>query len=299
MRVVLVTGMSGSGKTQAIHALEDIGFYTIDNLPIQLIDKLVQLFSGTQGEVEKLALVIDARAVHRSGGTMDLKLGGATSDLDSLPSALESIRLAGHEVDLLFLDASDEVLERRYSETRRRHPLATDGTLKSGIQAEREVLEPLRFAANRIIDTGRMSVHELRKEIERIYTGAGTAKILSVTVMSFGFKHGVPPEADMVLDVRFLPNPHFVQELRPLTGENEAVARFVLDRDETRAFLEHTYRLLEFLLPKYDEEGKAYLTLAIGCTGGRHRSVSLVREIADWMSKQGRRVQVRHRDISR
>jgi UPF0042 nucleotide-binding protein len=299
MRIVVLTGMSGSGKSTAIRALEDMGFYTIDNLPIKLIDKLVQLLSGTQGEVEKLALVVDARAVtHRTAGTMD-KIPPAMTDLEELPRALETNRLAGHEVDLLFLDATDDVLERRFSETRRRHPLATDGTLKSGLQAERQLLEPLRLAASSIIDTSRMSLHDLRKEIEHIFSSERTARSMSVTVMSFGFKYGVPPESDLVLDVRFLPNPHFQHELRPLTGEDDAVSRFVLDRDDTRAFLEHGYRLLEFLLPKYEDEGKSYLTIAIGCTGGRHRSVAIVRELADWIGRRGRRVQIRHRDIAR
>lgn len=295
MRIIVLTGMSGSGKSTAIHALEDIGFYAIDNLPVKLIDKLVELLSSTHGEVEKLALVVDARAVH-------LPKAGApevSSDLALVPKALDLNRLAGHEVDLLYLDATDDALERRYSETRRRHPLSADGSVKSGILAERNLLEPLRSAATRIIDTSRMSVHDLRKEIQHVFSaGRGSAR-LSVTVVSFGFKNGVPPESDLVLDVRFLPNPHFLPDLRPLTGEDDAVSRFVLDRDETRTFLDRTYQLFEFLLPKYEEEGKAYLTISIGCTGGRHRSVAIVRELADWITAQGRRVQIRHRDVSR
>lgn len=296
MRIVVLTGMSGSGKSTAIHALEDLGFYAIDNLPIKLMDKLVELFSSTHGEVEKLALVVDARAV------MPLRAGvnEISSDLEMLPKSLDLNRLAGHEVDLVFLDAADEVLERRYSETRRRHPLSGDGSVKAGIHAERQLLEPLRNAATRLIDTSRMSMHDLRRELQHLFSGArGAASTLSITVLSFGFKHGVPPEADLMLDVRFLPNPHFLPDLRPQTGENDAVSRFVLDREETREFLDRTYQLLEFLLPRYDEEGKAYLTLAIGCTGGRHRSVAIVREVAEWIARQGRRVQIRHRDIAR
>jgi UPF0042 nucleotide-binding protein len=199
----------------------------------------------------------------------------------------------------VFLDAADDMLERRYSETRRRHPLSPDGTVKEGIAAERELLEPLRFSATRVIDTSNMSVHDLKKEISHLYSSVGADHGLSVSLMSFGFKHGAPAEADLVFDVRFLPNPHFVPELRPHTGIEEPVSRYVLDREETREFLKRLYNLLEFLIPKYQDEGKAYLTIAIGCTGGRHRSVALAREIAAWIEKSGRRVQVRHRDIAR
>jgi RNase adapter protein RapZ len=293
VRIVVLTGMSGSGKSTAMHALEDVGFYTIDNLPIKLIDKLVELFSSTLGDVEKLALVVDARAALPRAST-----GFDTTALETVPKSLERNRTAGHEVDLLFLDAADDVLERRYSETRRRHPLGSDGSVKLGIAAERAVLEPLKNAATRIIDTSRMSMHDLRKEIQYQFSGRGTSP-LSITVLSFGYKYGVPSEADLVFDVRFLPNPHFIPELRPFTGENEAVSRFVLDRDETRTFFDRLHSLLEFLLPKYEEEGKAYLTIAIGCTGGQHRSVAIARELSDWIAKAARRVQVRHRDINR
>ncbi|MCK6547691.1 RNase adapter RapZ [Myxococcota bacterium] len=294
MRIVVLTGMSGSGKSTAIHALEDSGYYAIDNLPIKLIDKLIELLSSTLGEIDKLALVVDARAAQlpRAAGLQ------GQSELEMLPRSLEVIRQSGHEVELVFLDASDTVLERRYSETRRRHPLAPDGTVPAGILAERTLLEPLRSAATRVLDTSTMSVHELRKQIQHLFSSDGVTP-LSVTVLSFGFKHGVPHEADLVFDVRFLPNPHFVPELRPLTGENEGVARYVLDRDDTRAFLAHLQSMLAFLLPRYEAEGKAYLTIAIGCTGGRHRSVAVAREVAAWIEGQGRKVQIRHRDAGR
>lgn len=307
MRIVVLTGMSGSGKSTAIRALEDAGYYTIDNLPIRLLDKLVELLVSSMGEVQKLALVVDARAASipraiTATNTNTLPPSQITGewqkDFVLVPRALELNRDAGHEVDLVFLDAADDVLERRYSETRRRHPLSPDGTVKAGIAAERDLLETLRMAATRVIDTSTMSVHELKREIAHLYSGAGDQR-LSVSLVSFGFKHGVPPEADLVFDVRFLPNPHFVPELKPHTGIEEPVARYVLDRDETREFLKHIYSLLEFLLPKYQDEGKAYLTIAIGCTGGRHRSVALAREIGAWVEKSGRRVQVRHRDIER
>jgi RNase adapter protein RapZ len=302
MRIVVLTGMSGSGKSTAIRALEDAGYYTIDNLPIRLFDQLIELLTSSMGEVQKLALVVDARAISvpriSASSTLPPITGEWQKDFVQMPLSLDVNRLQGHEVDLVFLDAADDILERRYSETRRRHPLSPDGTVKAGIAAERELLEPLRAAATRVIDTSRLTVHELKREISHLYFGTGDPT-LSVSLVSFGYKHGVPPESDLVFDVRFLPNPHFVAELRPHTGEEPDVAKYVLDRDETRDFLKRIYDLLGFLLPKYQDEGKAYLTIAIGCTGGRHRSVALAREIAGWIEKSGRRVQLRHRDIGR
>ncbi len=291
MRIVVVTGMSGSGKTHALHALEDIGYYAIDNLPIRLLDKLVELFGGTTGEVEKLALVVDARMSQGASAH-------APSDLTLVPNILQGTRLKGHEVDLVFLDAADDVLARRYSETRRRHPLSADGSVASGVALERALLEPLQVAATARFDTSRMSVHDLKHRIQHAFSG-GAAAPLSVTVMSFGFKHGVPAEADLVLDVRFLPNPYFVEDLRLRTGLEPPVAEYVLDRPDTRTFLERTTSLLDFLLPRYDDEGKAYLTIAIGCTGGRHRSVAIAGAIARWIEARGTRVQSRHRDLER
>ena len=285
MRIVVVTGVSGSGKSTAIRALEDIGYYTIDNFPIRLLDKLVELFAGTSGEIEKLALVVDARAAR---------------ELEALPAVFNRAQQDGQQLDLLFLDASDDALARRYSETRRRHPLSPDGSVKGGITAERQMLEPVQHLATTTIDTTRMSVHDLKREIQHAFDAEreGQDK-LSVTVMSFGFKHGVPTEADLMFDVRFLPNPYFVEELRASTGENEAVSSYVLEREEAKAFLEKATSLLEFLLPQYQQEGKVYLTLAIGCTGGRHRSVAIARYLGVWIQDLGFRAQVRHRDIDR
>lgn len=291
MRIVVVTGMSGSGKTAALRALEDLGFYCIDNLPITLLDKLVELFSSTTGEVERLALVVDARMTQGRGSHPDNRLA-------SIPEALEKTRQAGHEVDLVFLDASEEILERRFSETRRRHPLSSDGSVKAGIQAEHVLLEPLEQAATSKIDTSQMSVHELKAAVQHAYASRSDAESgPSVTVMSFGFKHGAPSHADLVFDVRFLPNPYFVEELRALTGNDAAVARHVLDRPETQTFIEKIEDLLAFLLPRYADEGKVYLTIAFGCTGGHHRSVALANLIGTWMQERGGRVQVRHRDL--
>lgn len=295
MRIVVLTGMSGSGKTNALRALEDVGFYAIDNLPIPLIDKLVELFSASKGEIEKLVLVVDARTA--AGGAS----ASQTGELQLVPVTLDLTRKAGHEVDLVFLDAEDDVLVRRFSETRRRHPLGADGSVRGGIEAERLLLEPLRAAATMILDTSQMSVHDLRRRIQTAFRQRGTqaGPQLRVTAMSFGFKHGLPPEADLVLDVRFIPNPFFVEELRPKTGVDEEVARFVLSREETRGFLEHLRNMLSYLLPHYEREGKAYLTVAIGCTGGRHRSVALAVELTRWIEAQGLPARVVHRDLGR
>lgn len=291
MRIVVITGMGGSGKTTVLKALEDAGYYAIDNLPVVLLDKLVELF-GASAELSKVALVVDAR-------TRQLQGASITGVLASVPPLLDAYRTLGHEVDVVFLDTDDEVLSRRYSETRRRHPLSPDGSVEGGIRAERALLEPLRQAATTSIDTSGMSVHDLRREIEHAFAAGTDGRHLSVTVMSFGFKHGVPPQADLVMDVRFLPNPFFVEALKNQTGNDPAVARYVLDRPETAGFFDRFLPLLEYLLPKYEGEGKAYLTVAIGCTGGRHRSVAVANQVAQWVEQRGGRVQVSHRDVAR
>ncbi len=291
MRIVLITGMSGSGKTTVLKALEDAGYYAIDNLPVVLLDKLVELF-GASAELSKVALVIDAR-------TRQLQGASIAGVLASVPPLLNAYRALGHEVDVVFLDTDNEVLSRRYSETRRRHPLSPDGSVEGGIRAERALLEPLRLAATTSIDTSGMSVHDLRREIEHAFAAGSDGRHLSVTVMSFGFKHGVPPQADLVMDVRFLPNPFFVEALKNQTGNDPDVARYVLERPETAGFFDRFMPLLEFLLPKYEAEGKAYLTVAIGCTGGRHRSVAVTNQVAQWVEQRGGRVQVSHRDVAR
>lgn len=313
MRIVVLTGMSGSGKTNALRALEDVGFYAIDNLPVPLIDRLVELFSASQSEIEKLVLVVDARTAAGSAASRSSDLPTPTpgnnpqtplpsaGELELVPAALELTRRSGHDVDLVFLDAADDVLVRRFSETRRRHPLGAGGSVRGGIEAERELLAPLRARASLVVDTSAMSVHELRRHVQQAFQQRGTQRgsDLQVTIMSFGFKHGLPAEADLVFDVRFIPNPYFVEELRPKTGEDSAVAAYVLRRDETQGFLDHVRPFLEFLLPHYEREGKAYLTVAFGCTGGRHRSVALAADTGRWLREQGHPARVLHRDLGR
>ncbi|MEM1024121.1 MAG: RNase adapter RapZ [Myxococcota bacterium] len=292
MRIVVITGTGGSGKTNALRALEDAGFYAIDNLPIRLLDDLVALFGSSGGDTERLALVIDARM------TM-LHQDGARS-IELAPEILEATRTQGHEVVLVYLDASTEILERRYSETRRRHPLSTDGTVLSGILNERSLLAPLRQACQTSLDTGEMSVHDLRRTIQHALAPKDAEDSrLSIGVMSFGFKYGVPPEADLVFDARFIQNPYFVPELRSKTGLDQDVVDYVRAQVSFTPFLEHLQSLLGFLLPEYEKEGKAYLTIAIGCTGGRHRSVVTARDLHAWLSKEGFRSDARHRDVAR
>ncbi|MEQ8279190.1 MAG: RNase adapter RapZ [Deltaproteobacteria bacterium] len=290
MQIVVITGMSGSGKTNALRALEDVGYYAIDNLPIRLLDGLVELFSSADRELSKVALVVDSRTA------------GATDEghaLASVPRALEVTRAGGHDVDLVFLEASDAALERRFSETRRRHPLSIDGSVETGIAAERQLLGALAQAATTTIDTTEMSVHDLRRTIQHAFGGSERMAQLSVTVTSFGFKYGTPSDANLVFDVRFLPNPYFVEGLREQSGKDPEVSKFVLTNEDTVAFLERLLPMVDFLLPRYEKEGKAYVTVAIGCTGGRHRSVAIAERVAEYLAEGGRRVHVRHRDVSR
>ena len=279
MKVVVVTGVSGAGKSTALRALEDLGFYCADNLPMPLLPKFIELLAARE-EVSRAALVVDAR----SGDFLE----------DAAPT-LEAVRAAGHSIEVLFLDAPDDVLIRRFSETRRRHPLS-GSNVREGLAAERSSLAPLRQSATTVVDTRDLTVHALRALVLERY-GRSEAT-LAVTVLSFGFKYGLPMEADMVLDVRFLPNPFFVEGLSNLTGEDPQVGKFVLDNPETQLFLAKADELLALCLAAFEREGKSYATVAIGCTGGRHRSVVLASEL-------GRRlrtistVSVRHRDVHR
>lgn len=282
-KVVVLTGVSGSGKTTALRALEDAGFYCIDNLPVVFLEKLLELSGHTAGEVSRIALVVDARE-----GRF----------LAEAPRIIEEVRQKG-DVEVLFLDASDDSLVRRYSETRRRHPLSGEGgTVMDGIAAERRALSQLKAIADEIVDTTTLNVHELKRLVSRRFV-AGEGSRLGVTVVSFGFRYGLPTHADAVLDVRFLPNPYFVPELRPYPGTDPRVAEYVLGQADAKAFLDRIFDLFAFLLPRYRAEGKSYLTLAIGCTGGKHRSVALAAALTERLEKAGQPVRLWHRDIEK
>jgi UPF0042 nucleotide-binding protein len=261
-QMVVITGMSGSGKSTAIRALEDSGFFCIDNLPVVLLPKLTEL-AGLGSALPRLALVIDARE-----GVF----------LTEAPRYINEARRGGSPVEVLFLDSSDESLHRRFSETRRRHPLAPSGSVEEGIRREREALRDLRELADQVIDTSPLNVHDLKRMVQSRFSPE-PATAPSISVMSFGYRYGVPPQADLVFDVRFLPNPYFIPELKAFTGRDPRVSRYVLDRPETQEFLTRIEELCRFLFPRYQKEGKAYLTVALGCTGGKHRSVAMAHEL--------------------
>ncbi len=281
-QIVVITGMSGSGKSTAIRALEDAGWFCIDNLPAPLLPKVTEL-SAPGGEDKKLAFVIDVRE------------GRFLADA---PRVIDEARRAGHHVDVLFLDSSDDALVRRYSETRRRHPLAGRGGVHEGIARERAALKELREQAQHLLDTSALTVHELKRQISSRFGGESTGQ-LALTLISFGFKYGVPSQADLVFDVRFLPNPYFVPELKAFTGKDPSVSAYVMDRPETAEFLTRTYELLVFLLPRYQREGKAYLTVAVGCTGGKHRSVAVTAALAEKLKEGWPAAHVFDRDIEK
>jgi UPF0042 nucleotide-binding protein len=282
--VIIVTGLSGSGKSVAIRALEDNGYFCIDNLPALLIPKFIDLCEGYNEGITRIALGVDLRA---------------GQFLQALPQVLADMRNAGHHVQVLFFDASDEVLLRRFSETRRPHPLAGEEPIQEGISRERKALEAMRELADKVIDTSELNVHELKREMEDRFCQAPYSRSMNVFLTSFGYKYGIPHDTDMILDVRFLPNPYFVSELRAHDGLESEVEEYVLKNEETRAFLDRLYSLLEFALPLYEREGKSSLTLALGCTGGRHRSVVLVEELHKRLRGGKFRIHVKHRDIEK
>ena len=284
MKLVIVTGMSGAGKAIALKMLADVGFYCVDNLPISLVDKFVQLVSeGTS--IEKAALGLDIR----SG-----------EELGNLDEILENWRSSNVDVQVLFLDANDAVLIKRYKETRRTHPLAGAGRLENGIEKEREKLAFLKREADYIIDTSMLLTRELRKELEKIFLQDARYKNMYVTVLSFGFKYGIPEDADLVFDVRFLPNPYYDEHLRPLTGQVQAVRDYVMQGGTADAFLKKLYDMIDFLLPNYINEGKNQLVIAVGCTGGKHRSVTIARALYEHLEAAGEYgIRIDHRDIDK
>jgi RNase adapter protein RapZ len=278
--LVIITGMSGSGKASALKAFEDLGYYCVDNLPVELIPRFAEL-ALQSGEIPRTALVVDVRE---------------GSQLDRLPAILNSVmRLLPTRV--IYLEASDAVLLRRFSETRRPHPLGTDTPVRASLTTERRQLRPIRAIADLVIDTSKFNVHELRAHLtDRFKKQAGGDRTILVSCVSFGYKHGVPDDADLVFDVRFLPNPHFVPEFRPLSGRHPRVAKYIRSFPQTKEFINRISDLLVYLLPHYVREGKSYLTISFGCTGGQHRSVMIAEDVRKRLRKAGYKVKVVHRD---
>lgn len=279
-RAVIITGMSGAGRSQAANVMEDLGYFVVDNLPAEMIKFLVDQIGVPEGKRERVAVVVDTR-------------GGVT--FEALEEALNALLQRSVRTTVLFMDADDSALERRFEETRRSHPIRS-GTLAQRIATEREAFEEIRGLADVIIDTTDLNVHQLRDRVVEAFEGPEAKRRLRVDVISFGFKRGTPRVVDLLLDVRFLPNPHWIPALRPLTGHDAAVRDHVLDSDDSRVFVSKTMDLLQFLLPRYEAEGKAYLTIGVGCTGGRHRSVALANELTRLLREAGFNANVSHRD---
>lgn len=279
--ILLIAGLSGAGRSQAADDLEDVGWFVVDNMPIALIDKVVEL--AATGEQSQLALVV----------------GSATHQTDAVV-VVHRLRDAGHRVRVLFLDASTPELVRRYGATKRKHPLASRfSSVEEAIHEERSILETVKGAADLVIDTSSLNIHQLKSQIVELFAPGGDKDVMQLSLVSFGFKHGIPLDVDMVWDVRFLPNPHWEEHLRELSGLDDAVKFFTIDQPLAQEFLVKSQGLLEFLLPAYKAEGKSYLTIAIGCTGGRHRSVAVTESIGSWLATNGLRPRITHRDIFR
>ena len=281
--VVIISGMSGSGKSTAVKALEDLGYFCVDNLPLVLVTTFVDLCRQS-GSISKVGLVADVRE---------------GEFLKDFPAIHKELRERGTPVEVLFLEAGDEALVHRFQETRRRHPLASTGTVLEGVHRERQALEEVRRLSDHILDTSGLTVHDLRREVNRLFTGSPEASKMTLSLVSFGYRNGLPEHADLTIDVRFLPNPNFVDDLRPRTGLEQPVTEYVLAQPETQTFLSKFFDLVDFLVPLYEKEGKAYLTIGIGCTGGRHRSVVIVRELEKYLKARHDHVRVEHRDIGR
>jgi UPF0042 nucleotide-binding protein len=330
IRVILISGLSGSGKTTAIKALEDIGFYCVDNLPILLLPKFIELCEHSGGKISKVAVVEDIRGEASypesiqipnpatgwtgfgqapdsgSGGAGSGQARGAEEEKDFLKDSrriIQNLRKEGYLIEILFLESSNPILMRRFSETRRQHPLAVGGSIREGLRLERERLQAIRDMANQVIDTSQLNVHQLKEKIQQYAQEGRSAGQMTVTLLSFGYSFGVPFEADLLMDVRFLPNPYFVEELKRLQGDHPKVAEYVLQWEETKEFLRHIQELIRFLLPLYERERKTHLTIAVGCTGGRHRSIVIVNQLAEMLrddvTKRGVFLSVQHRDAEK
>lgn len=283
IQLLIITGMSGAGKTIAVKSLENLGFFCVDNLPPALIPKVAEMIKQSEGKIERVALVVDLRG---------------REFFDTLTDALDEMNEMGITHQILFLDASNQTLVQRYKETRGRHPMALDGSLLEGIEKERKLLQEIRERAHQIIDTSNLSAAELKAKLVQRFSNVAVKSALSLNIVSFGFKYGIPIDADLVFDVRFLPNPHYVPELKPKTGCDAEVSQYVLKWTETQQFIQRLVDFLTFLLPHYEREGKAQLVIGIGCTGGKHRSVTIVEYLHDYY-KNEYNCSVDHRDIGK
>ena len=283
MRFVVVTGMSGGGKSTALHMLEDVGFYCVDNLPVPLIEQFVELIAMPGSEVEKVALGLDVRV---------------DQPFEDAQKALEKLKENGYNFEILFMEAGDSVLLKRYKETRRMHPLSPGGRVEDGIHKERKILQDIKGKADYVIDTSNLLTRELKEEIDRIFVKNEEYNSLMVTILSFGFKHGIPADADLVFDVRFLPNPYYIEELKYKTGNDKEVQDYVMDFPEAGIFIDKLTDMLEFLIPNYVKEGKYQLVIGIGCTGGKHRSVTLANKLYERLKNKGNYgLKIAHRDV--
>jgi UPF0042 nucleotide-binding protein len=281
--ILLITGMSGAGRSQAADALEDLGWFVVDNMPVELVDKFVELAGVSTEKPSRLALVV----------------GVASQQIDAVKS-VPKLRSTGHDVRVLFLEASTQALVKRYTESRRKHPLRTgSGTVSEAIEHERDLLEPVREVADKVIDTSGLQLARFKQEVTSLFAADDLPDTLQVSVLSFGFKHGLPLDVDSVFDVRFIPNPYYDDALRPLSGLDDAVRTFVLEQPPTADFLERVEGLFASLIPAYRGEGKSYLTIAVGCTGGRHRSVAIAEALANRLLRVGVQARVTHRDIEK
>jgi UPF0042 nucleotide-binding protein len=283
IRLVVLSGPSGSGKSTAIKVLEDLGFFCVDNLPVTLLPKFLELLAQS-GEISKVATVVDVRE---------------REFLKEFPAIFSSVKEAGYKGELIYLEASDEALVRRFSETRRRHPLATDESPLEGIVSERDLLKELKAQADEVLDTTNFNVHQLKEVLRDYFSGPVSQEKMAINLVSFGYRYGIPADADLVIDVRFLPNPYFVDTLKGLDSTDERVREFVISSSETKKFLNRFKDFLDYLIPLYWKEGKSYLTIAIGCTGGKHRSVVISDLIADEISTDVGTVRKRCRDIEK